>query len=435
MSTVFFAGVIIPIMLVILLAMGIPVAFALMVTGILGLVVIGTLQQALAAMWSITYSAVASWLLTCVPLFILMGHLAFVSGLADKAYYAAYRWIGQVRAGLGMASAVACGIFAATTGSSVATAATVGKIAIPEMEKYGYDSGFACGAVAAGGTLGILIPPSIILVIYGVITEESIGKLLVAGFLPGLLSIASYSAMMWITARIRPHIAPPGPSVSWKERLNSLGMIWGVLLLLFVVMGGIYFGVATPTEAAALGAFGALLLALPNIRRDRKLLTDALLETTLTTSMVFAILAGAALLTLLVVYAGVPFYITEAVLALEAPRVVVLILLLLLYIPLGMILDGMSIVVITIPLMYPVVTALGYDGIWFGIIVVKMIEMGLMTPPLGINVFVIRGIAPHVPIESIFANIVRFVVADLIVVAILIAFPQIALFLPNAMWT
>jgi len=433
-STVFFAGIVCPLIVVILLAMGIPVAFALMLTGVLGLVVTGSLQQALIAIGLISYSSVASWLLTCVPLFILMGHLAFAGGLADKAYFVAYKWIGQLRAGLAMASAVACGFFAATTGSSVATAATVGKIAIPEMEKYGYDSGFSCGAVAAGGTLGILIPPSIILVVYGVIAGESIGKLLIAGFLPGILSIVSYSTVMWITARIHPHMAPPGPSVGWKERLGSLRMIWGVLILLFVVLGGIYFGIATPTEAAGLGALGALLLALPNIRRNRKLLTDALSETILTTSMIFAIIVGASLFTLLLVSAGVPSTATRAILALEAPPVVILILLLLIYIPLGMFLDGISILLITTPLMYPLLTALGYDGIWFGIIVVKMIEIGLMTPPLGINVFVIKGIAPHVPIESIFVNIIRFVVADIVVVAILIIFPQIVLILPQAMW-
>jgi len=436
MSPLFLAGVVSPAVLLILLAAGLPIAFSLMLVGLGGLAILEGLKVATHGLAIMAYDSVVNFLWTCVPLFILMGHFAFAGGLAEKAYAVGYKWVGQFRGGLAMASTIACGFFAAATGSSVATAATMGKIAISEMERYGYDSGYACGAVAAGGTLGILIPPSIPLVIYGIVTEESIGKLLMAGFLPGILTVLSYSATIWITAKIKPRLAPVSFSPSpWKERLLSLPKLYGVAILIIVVMGGIYFGIATPTEAAALGALAALLLAIRKIKRDSGLAREAAYETVLSTSMVYFIMVGASLFTLFLVSAGLPAFLTDKIVALPAPRLVILTLLLLFYIPLGMFLDPISILLITIPLAYPVITGLGFNGIWFGVIVVKMIEIGLMTPPVGINVFVIKGIAPHVPIDRIFWSILPFVVADLVVVAILTAFPEIVLLLPEAMWS
>jgi len=414
-----------------LIVAGMPIAFSLLLTGFLGMIVVEGPRTAMATLSTIPYSSVTDFLFTAVPLFIIMGHFAFIGGLAEKAYSACFKLVGQLRGGLSMASVIACGIFSATSGSSVATAATVGKAAIPEMEIRGYDGGFACGAIAAGGTLGILIPPSIVLVVYGIITDESIGRLLLAGFIPGILSTLNYMFIIWLSAKLNPKLAPTGPSYSILTKLKAIPSLWGVIILFVVVMGGIYFGWATPTEAAALGALSAMLLALPKILKKWSLFSYGLWDTIYTVSMVFLIIIGASIFSLFMTSAGILTSFTEFIVNLSIPKFAILFLILIWYIPLGMFFDSMSILLITVPLVYPVLTALGYDGVWLGIIIVKLIEIGLITPPLGMNVFIMKGVAPHIPIEDMFKNILVFVIGDLFFIALLVAFPGIVMWLPN----
>ncbi len=434
MNPLILGGVIAPILFIVFIAVGMPIGFSLFFLGFGGLIILRGWDPALYMLGTLPWSATAKFLLVIVPMFIIMGHFALSAGLSSKAYQAMYRIAGNIPGSLAVATQMACGLFAAVTGSSAATTATIGKVAIPEMEKRGYRSGFAAGAVCAGGTLGILIPPSVILVIYGMITNLSIGRLLIAGFLPGFLSIAAYSALIMITARFDPGAAPPGPSTTIKEKVKAVGGTWGFILLIVIVMGSIYTGWATPTQAGALGAFAAFVMAVPAFKKRPRELREALNETVLTTSFVFIIIAGATVFTTFLSVSGVTLAITKTLLSWDVSALAILIALLAFYIVLGMFLDPIAILLITVPLAFPVLTGLGYDGIWFGIIVTKMIGMGYLTPPFGYGVFITKGLAPHIPIETIFKEAMKFLVADVVVVALLIIFPQIATILPSLMF-
>jgi len=433
MNPLILAGVVAPILFIVLLALRVPVAFALFFLGFGGLYIIGGWDAALHMLGRLPHSTGAQFLLVVVPMFIIMGHFALSAGLSAKAYAAAYKIAGHMRGSLAVATQMACGLFAAVTGSSAATTATIGRVAIPEMEKYGYRSSFAAGAVCAGGTLGILIPPSVILVVYGMITGESVGRLLIAGFLPGILTVICYSGLIWVISRFDPGAAPPGPSTTIKMKARALVDIWGFVLLIIVVLGSIYTGWATPTQAGALGAFAAFLMALPAFIKRPGELKAALNDTVFTTSMVFLIIAGAYMFTLFLAVSGTTMWATKAVLALEAPRLVILVVIMLFYVLLGMFLDSICILLITVPLVYPILTGLGYDGIWFGIIVTKMIGIGYLTPPFGYGVFIAQGLAPHIPVEKIFKEAMKFILADIVVLTLLIAVPQIATILPSLM--
>ena len=291
------------------------------------------------------------------------------------------------------------------------------------MEKYGYDSGFACAAVAGGGSIGILIPPSIVLIIYGMITDLSIGKLLIAGIIPGILTILANMLVSYISAKINPKLAPKGPKTDFFEKLRSLNGLWGFILLIIIVLGGIYAGIATPTEAAAIGALGAFILAFPQLIKDPHKLIDSLIETTVTTSMIFIIIVGASIFTMFLAIANIPIAVTESIINLDSHRMYILCMVLLLYVPLGMFLGPIEIMLITLPIVFPVLTDLGFDGIWLGILLVKMMEIGYVTPPLGFNVFVLHGMNPHVSLKRIFGHSTRFIAADLIVLLLCILFP------------
>jgi C4-dicarboxylate transporter DctM subunit len=419
--------------LLIVLAMRVPIAFALGIAGTVGIIAIEGLGIGIYSLGNYPFAFLKSWLLVAVPLFILMGYLASSAGITTNAFATAYRWLGQLPGGLAMASIAACAAFAATSGSSVATAGMVGAVAIPEMEKYGYDRKLASGSVAAGGLLGILIPPSIALVIYGFITKTSVAKLLLAGLIPGILTALVYFLGIFIMVKKNASLAPQSVRFTWGEKFRSLPHIWGVFLLFITVIVGIYAGIFTPTEAAAAGSCLALVMSLFKNFGDTGVIFKAFEETGRTTGMIFGICVGASLFTQFFTLSGVPLWISEFVAGIQVQRVWVLLCILLIYIPLGMFLDTISILLITVPIFFPVVSSLGYDPILFGILVVKMEEISLITPPVGLNVYVIKGVAREIPLSDIFWGITPFLLMEFIVIAILMTFPVITLWLPNSM--
>jgi len=410
-----------------------PIAFGMGLIGFLGFAYLVGVGPALGLLKTVPYSTFASHSLSVIPLFILMGAFAFSAGLSKDLYEAAYKWLGHLRGGLAMATVGACAFFAAISGSSMATAATMGTVALPEMKKYKYDPALATGAVAAGGSMGILIPPSVILIIYGIITEQSIGKLFLAGFIPGVMEAVFYMLVIAVITRFKPELGPRGPKTNFMEKVKALSKTWEVLTLFIVVIGGIYVGVFTPTEAAGIGAFGAFLFTIIKKRLTWKAFKESLSTSVKTSVMVFTIILGAMLLGYFLTVTRIPFDLAGYVGSLPVNRYAILVLVLLTFIVLGCVIETMAIILLTVPIFFPVIVKLGFDPIWFGILVVRATEIGLLTPPVGLNVFVIKGVAPDVPIGTIFRGIFPFLIADLCHVAILIAFPQIALFLPSMM--
>lgn len=416
-----------------LLALRMPIGIAMLLVGIGGFAILNGPAAALAALGSYPYSYSAVYDLAVIPLFVLMGNFASASGMSRDLFGAAYAWVGHWRGGLASATIMSCAGFAAVSGSSVASAVTMGRVCLPEMDRYKYDPGLAAGTVAAGGTLGILIPPSTAFIIYGILTEQSIGRLLMAGFLPGLLLTVLFVITIMIWTRINPQLGPPGPLATFAERRRATaqaGPMFGVVL---ASIGGIYAGIFTPSEAAAVGAFLALLLALWRRSLGDGKLSEVLLETVKVTSFVFLILIGAFFFGPFLALSGLPETIAKWLTSLELPRFVILLILIVIYMVLGMFLEGYSILVLTLPIVIPIVKALNYDLIWFGVIMVVLLEMGLISPPVGINVFVVKGLVPNVSMSKIFSGILPFWIAMGICVALLIAFPEIALFIPNSM--
>lgn len=449
-------GMLIALALIILLALlvsGVPVAFALATSGIIGIVVSRSANVAASTMGTLPYQSTARFTLIVIPMFILMGLLASYARVAEDAFKISHRILHRLPGGLALASIAACAAFGAVSGSSVATAATVGRLSVAEMRKHGYQTSFAAGVVGAAGTLGVLIPPSIILVLYGIITGESIRMLLTAGIIPGILSAIIYAVVvMWKATRVgtitpmavsvaagggrEPDAGGIGLSEEVDDRKGYGGLV-KIAILFSIVMGGIYFGIFTATEAAAMGAAAAFVMLLLDVVRlgPRKLLRelfDSLAETASVTSFIFLILVGASIFTFFLVSAGVPGRFTTWVIALEVQPLMIVALLLLIMVPLGMFLDPVSIMLIVLPLAYPVVDELGFSGIWFGILVVKTIEIGLITPPVGINAYIISG-AADVTVEDAFKGIMYFLPADAVTTMVLFAFPAIVLWLPNLM--
>ena len=427
------AGLIGIILLIAVLFSGMSIGIVMGLIGFLGMAYIGGTGAAFTSIGSSPYTTAASYGLSVIPLFLLMGSFCFFSGLSKDLYTMAYKWVGRFPGGLAMATVGGCAGFAAVSGSSVATTATMGMVALPEMKRYKYDNKLATGCIAAGGSIGILIPPSIILVIYGILTEQSIGKLFMAGFIPGVLEAVFYMITIYILCRIHPLMGPRGEKSSFKERMVSIKDTWGVLALFILVIGGIYAGVFTPTEAAGVGAFGALLFALARRQLTWRNFVDSLVDTGKTTAMVFVILIGASILGYFLAITRLPFELSEFIAALQVNRYVIFGIIILVYLFLGAIMSSMAMIVLTVPILFPVVTALGFDPIWFGIIIVRVVEMGQITPPVGINVYVMQGIAKDIPMYDIFRGIIPFLIADILHVALLIAVPQIVLFLPGLM--
>jgi len=419
--------------LLVLMALGLPIAFTMTFVGFGGLVMLLGIRGALQSLEIVPFSSLLSYLLTVIPMFILMGQFAFHSGISKELFDFAHKWLAKLPGGLACSTVAGCAMFGACTGSSLACCATMGKIAIPEMEKAGYHPRLASGVVAGAGGLAILIPPSIPAVIYAASSGESVGKLLIAGVIPGILSTIIYITLIVISIKRSPGLAPTSVGFSWKEKLASLKKVWGLVVIFTLVMGSIYFGFATPTEAGAVGACGTFIIALLRGRSNLKELWKACCETARSLSMIFGIFIGTSLFGLFLARAGLPMRFAEFAGSLPVSPFVILISIIFIYIPLGMLLDTISMILLTTPIVYPIIIALGYDGIWFGIIVILMCEIGLITPPVAFNIYVVKGVAPHIPIEEIIRGILPFIGRDLLIVAILIAFPKIATWLPYLM--
>jgi len=415
------------------IALGLPIGVSMGAVAVVGLAAVTNMEAAFSRLAHTAFSMTANYLTAVIPLFVFMGELAYLSGLTREAYSATYKWLGRLPGGLAMATIGGCAGFAAVCGSSEATALTIGSFALPEMRKHKYDSRLALGSIAAGGTLGILIPPSMAFVLYGLITEQSIGKLFLAGILPGILLASLFIGTIYLLAKLNPLMGPAGGETSWREKLSAIKDLWGVLILFLVVMGGIYGGILTPTEAAAAGAFSAFLIALFRRKLTRQNLVVAFMNTLRVTGFVFVIIIGAVLFGYFMATSGVSTALADFIISLPFPPVLILISILVLYLILGCLMDAFAMVLITMPILYPLVLGLGFNPIWFGVLIVIMMEMGMITPPIGMNVFVIKGIARDVPMYAIFEGAFPFVIAMAVCVAIIIAFPQIALFLPNAM--
>ncbi len=419
--------------MLVLLVLRMPIGTAMLLVGIVGFAILNGVPAALSAIGTYPFQYAAAYDLAVIPLFVLMGNCAAVSGMARDLFVAAYAWVGHWRGGLASATIAACAGFAAVSGSSVASAITMGRVCLPEMRRYNYDHRLATGTIAAGGTLGILIPPSTAFVIYGILTEQSIGRLLLAGILPGLLLTAIFMATIAIWTHYRPHYGPPGPRASWSERRSATAHAGPMMGVVLISIGGIYAGIFTVSEAAAVGGFLALAYALWKRTLGGGNFNRVLIETVGTTAMVFLILIGAQVFGPFLALSGLPEHIAELVKDLDVPRVVVLLMILGVYLLLGTFLEGFSMMVLTLPIVIPIVTALGYDLIWFGVIMVIVLEMGLIDPPVGINVFIVKGLVPDVPMSDIFAGIVPFWLAMMLCIGILIAVPDIALLIPNSM--
>lgn len=417
--------------LIFLLAITVPIGVAMMLCGVGGLAMIIGLIPSLSLFGTTVMQSVVTYDLSIIPLFILMGALASRSGLSQELYDAFNAWLGGFRGGLALATVGACGAFAAICGSSVATAATMSKVALPEMKKYRYSDSMATGSVAAGGIIGILIPPSVILVLYGLLTESSIGDLFIAGFLPGILTILVFMIVISIVTRLHPESGPAGEKSTWKQKLNATLKTWAITALFATVIGGIYFGVFTPTEAAGVGAFGALFIAFSRKRLNREMMKETLLETGQTSAMIFTILIGAITLNNLVIFSGLANALADFVSGLDMSPATVMLIILLMYLIMGCFLDALAMILLTVPIFYPIVLDLGYDPIWFGIIVVMVVELGLITPPIGMNVFVIKGMAQSVPLVSIYKGVLPFVIGQVVLIIAVFLIPEIALWLPE----
>ena len=411
----------------------VPIGVAMALVGIIGFSYLVSVEGALHVAAAEVYSMFFSYSLTPVALFIFMGQIVFRSGVGERLYRTVYSWLGHLGGGLSMATIGACAGFAAICGSPTASVATMGTVCLPEMKRYNYDPALATGCVAAGGTLGILIPPSVTFIVYGILVEESIGKLFIAGIFPGLLLAGLFIVTIFIITRRNPRLGPPGTRATWRERLISLTGVWEMLALFALVMGGLFAGLFTPTEAGALGAFGALILGLVERRLTRRELIMSLFETLRTTSMVFVILAGTSILGRFLAVTKIPFELAGWVSELPVSPMAIFAVIVLVYIIAGCVIEALPLIMLTVPIFFPVVVALGFDPIWFGVIIVLVAQMGLITPPVGVSAYVIKGVAPDVPLGTIFRGAITFLPAMVICVIILMAFPKIALFLPNLM--
>ncbi len=417
-----------------LLILRMPVAFAMMVVGFFGYWALSGLRGAGGVLLTETYGAIANYSLIVVPMFVLLGNISSAAGFSRGLYEAAFAWVGRFRGGLASASVMGCAVFSAVSGSSVATAVTLGKVALPEMKRLGYADRLATGSIAAGGTLGFLIPPSTGFVLYAILTEQSIGRLFMAGILPGLLLTGLFMATIWLIAWRDPAAGPRGAAVGLAERLRVLGQAAPLLGVIVLSIGGIYVGAFTPVEASGIGAALVIGLAVVQRRLTWSGFRRAVMNTLSTSAMLYAIVVGANVLNPFFAVTRIPAALGEGLATLGFGPYETLLVIILAYIVLGMFMDGLSMLVITTPIVFPVIVAQGFDPIWFGVIAVIVIEMGMITPPVGLNVFVVRGVAEGVPLTTIFRGVLPFLGAMVIALLLIIAVPDIALLLPNTMF-
>ena len=417
-----------------LLVLRVPVAMAMLTVGFVGTTAINGYTAALSALGTETFEISVTLTLTVIPLFVLMGNLAGVSGMSRDLFNAAYCWVGHWRGGLASATIAGCAGFAALSGSSIASAITMGRVALPEMKRFKYDDSLATGAVAAGGTLGILIPPSTGLIIYAILTEQSIGRLFMAGIIPGILLTCLFLLAISIITRIKPELGPVGPESTFLVKIKSLKKASTMMIIVVATIGGIYMGVFTPVEAAGVGAMLAFGVALYRKSLDRDKLSFVILQTLQTTATVFMILIGAHVFIPFMALTHIPADMVSFLVNLDVGKTGIIILILVTYIFLGTFLEGLAMLVLTLPVAFEVITQLGMSPIWFGIVVVIVLEMGLIRHPVGVNVFVVKSGAQDVPMGKIFRGIWPFWIAMGICLIILVAFPQIATFLPDTMF-
>ena len=420
------------ILIMFVILIGFHVAFALIMIGLIGLALILDPSSALASITLIAFGRVSDYTFAVVPLFLLMSAFVSRSGIGEEAYDTARAWVGQFRGGLAMATTVASAFFAACCGSSLASAVAMGKMAYPEMMRYKYSAKLAIGTIAAGGTMGILIPPSIGFILIGILTELSIGKLFMAGIIPGILEAVFYIATIYIICKLRPELGPALPKTSIREKFGSLTLTWPVLLLFLLVVGGIYGGIFTPTEAGGIGAFGAITIALARRKLNGTAIMDCLLESAKMTAMMLALLIGAFVFNQFLALTRIPFITSDWVATLNLNRYAVLFIILFAYVLMGMVFDIYAILVLTIPVIFPTIIALGFDPIWYAVLMVRIVEVGLITPPFGINLFGMSGTV-DVPIGTMYRGVVPFLVADACHITLLIAVPSISTFLPDIM--
>jgi C4-dicarboxylate transporter DctM subunit len=419
--------------LFILMVLRVPVGMAMGLVGVVGYSFVVGVGPAMKLIGQTSMRTVTDYTFGVIPMFMLMGAFVTVSGVSNELFRAANSFLGHLRGGLGVATVVACGGFAAICGSSVATAATFAGVAYPEMRRYGYPKSFSTGVIAAGGTLGAMLPPSTVLAVYAIITQQDIGKLFMAGVIPGLLAVTMYVITIAVLVRLKPDLLPAGAQTSWKERFQGLKDVWAPLALFAFVICGLYGGLFTPTEAGGMGAGGAFLLGLARGKLSRAQIREALLQATRTSAAVFTVLIGALLFGYFLTVTQTPQHLTALLAGLGLGKYGVLALIMVMYLVLGCLMDAMAMIILTVPIIFPVVTGLGFDPIWFGIIIVMTVELGLIHPPVGMNVFVIKSVVKDVSFSTIFKGVIPFVITDLIRLLILIAFPIIALYLPQHM--
>ncbi len=425
----------------VLVFMRVPIAFAMGIVGLFGYANETSMSAAISMSGRLIIDTAQDYGLSVVPLFILMGLFVNKGGLSRELYQVSYSFLGHFRGGLAMATIVACGGFSAICGSSLATAATMSKVAMPQMRKYGYDDQLSTASIAAGGTLGILIPPSVILVIYGLLTETSIGQLFMAGIVPGVIGVLFYLGAVRYTVGRNPDMGPAGERTGWPDRMKALSGVWAVLLLFFVVIGGLYGALNvwpinlafSPTEAAGMGAMGAFIIALARRNLSWKDMVEVLLETAQTTATLFSVLIGAWIFSNFVNYAGLPSDLLALVTSWSVEPIVVIFIILGVYLVLGCVFESLSMLLLTVPIFFPLVTSLGFDPVWFGIIVVVVTEISLITPPVGLNVFVLKGVLGDVTTGTIFRGVTPFWMFDILRLLLLVLVPWLVLFLPQTM--
>ena len=415
-----------------------PVAYVMTIVGLVGFSIMKSWTGGLNLLSRSMYEAFSSYGLTTIPLFILMGQIAFNAGIGRRLYDAAYKFFGNVRGGLAMATIAACTAFGAVCGSSPATAATLAAVGLPEMRRYGYDDELSTGSVASGGGLGMIMPPSVVLIVYGVLTEQSIGALFVSGILPALVMTVLYCLCIYIKCVMSPEQGPPGEKFTWAEKIKSLKNMADTAVCFIVVMGGLFFGIFTPTEAAGVGAFAVLAVSVIRKQLDWKGFVKSLYETLRTSCMVIFLIAGALVFGKFLAVTRIPFNAASWVSDLNMPHFMVLTAICFIYIIGGCIMDALALVMLTIPVFYPVIINMGYDPIWYGVIIVLLTQIGVLTPPVGINVYVVYGVAQgvigKVPLEKIFKGVIPFIIATVIGIILMTIFPQIILILPRLMY-
>ena len=417
-----------------LMMLRVPVGIAMGTVGVLGFgYLIGDIHPALKLLSQSPIRTATDAEFAVIPLFLLMGAFASASGMSRELFRASNTFLGHLRGGLGVATIAACGGFAAICGSSVATAATFSKVAYPEMRQFGYPQSFATGVIAAGGSLGIMIPPSTVFAVYGLITEQDIGKLFIAGIIPGVIAVGMYIATINLIAFFRPGFLPKTPRHRWAERLEAVKDVWAVVLLFIFIIGGLYAGMFTATEAAGMGAGGAFIIAVVRRKLSRDDFWDCLIESLRTTAAVFTILIGALIFGYFLTITQTPQKLTHFLTGLGLGPYGVLVLILLMYLVLGCIMDAMAMIILTVPIVFPVIQALGFDPIWFGVVIVMTVELGLIHPPVGMNVFVIKSVIREVKLSTVFYGVMPFVLTDILRLAIIISFPILATWLPSHM--